>query len=139
MYSYDASEHIQNENLLPSQFFDTRRSAEKDPYHRLWFAVIEDTVRRWQDVWSPHSRMKEGKRLAFRIEITEWISSAYMGIGSFTFVCETCGVEPTQMREALERMKTAAWQFIPRRTPNRSRAGLEARGHRRKRFINGQA
>lgn len=42
MYSYDASEHIQNENLLPSQFFDTRRSAEKDPYH------LTDRGRGWK-------------------------------------------------------------------------------------------
>jgi hypothetical protein len=91
------------ESVLPSQFFEGRKSNEKlEPEKRLMLAVLTDAVRCYQ-VGRDSQRMSRIR--AFR-EAEEWLFSV-KSYGPFSFenVCCTLDITPEYLRKILRKWR----------------------------------
>lgn len=114
--------------LLPVQYFDQlRRPIVDSGEEALMFAVLEDALRRYLRGAGPRSP-RERQELA---ELERWFEGRdQSGIFAFETLCEAFGIEPRDLREALQtqraRMRAQGPRYKPlqrlRRPPVRSSA-----------------
>lgn len=95
-------EHVEEEVVLPSQFFDMlRRSTEIMPEKRLALAVLEDAV---NEIWKPHRRRKPGQPNRWRSTLSAraWLEAEdYRHVFSFVNVCELFSINPRWLRDGI--------------------------------------
>ena len=98
---------IQNDLILPSQFYDGHHRA--DPYQgekRLWFEVMESALKGWRFAHGGASvpisgwdgKNKGAQRLRMRVELTDWFEADAYYPGSFTWLCELFGLDVAAVR-----------------------------------------
>jgi hypothetical protein len=88
---------------LSAQYFDNfRRQRVLEPEKDLMLAILEDAVRCFQD----NVLAQERRKKALFDEAEEWILETDRDwIFSFESVCETLGLDPRAVRQALLRLK----------------------------------
>jgi hypothetical protein len=105
-------ELIANDSILPSQFAEMRQSTIRDPYVKLWFAVLEDAVR----CLAGRAILNGGAgKYIKRKEARTWVANTDHHLGSFEFVCEVCGIGADKLREELLTWDIEGGPHIPRR------------------------
>jgi hypothetical protein len=94
---------FQPDILLSAQYFDNfRRQRVLEPEKDLMLAILEDAVRCFQD----NVLAQERRKKALFDEAEEWILETDRDwIFSFESVCETLGLDPRAVRQALLRLK----------------------------------
>lgn len=94
---------FQPDILLSAQYFDNfRRQRVLEPEKDLMLAILEDAVRCFQD----NILAQERRKKALFDEAEEWILETDRDwIFSFESVCETLGLDPPAVRQALLRLK----------------------------------
>lgn len=95
-------ESLPNDAILPSQFYDNRRSTNQSPVKRLFLAVLEDALRVIQygaqrEQWSQHRGTVYGQKQYHRD--LEWVGEDSQEPFGFTNCCEALGIEPESLRK----------------------------------------
>lgn len=111
---------LQNQNILPAQFFPGRAErARTEPLERLAFAVLVDAVHVFQ---CDFGALQPSRRRQFN-EAEEWLLGP-QGQGPFSLenVCYLLDVDPLLLRKSLRRWQAnkragRACQALARRSP----------------------
>lgn len=107
MIDMDEPTFIENQTLLPAQFFPSRPDAARmEPLRRLALAVLMDAVHVFQTNFG--ARTRAGMHQFY--EAREWLLGA-PGQGPFSFqnVCYLVNIDPLHLRRSLRR-----WQAMKR-------------------------
>ncbi len=94
---------FQPDTVLPAQYLETvRRKTHLEPEKKLMLSVLEDAVACFQKY--AFTRDARGKSLLREAE--QWISAETTEwLFSFDNICESLGLNPTYIREGLQRWK----------------------------------
>lgn len=122
---------LEDDCILPSQFFDTLRARYRRGELRLMLAVLEDAIacveaRRSRPQATTHGRRFKGAAE----EALEWLrDETDDGIFSFGGICGALGLEPKALRRGiLAKLESGARMVV--KCGNRTRADGQKRANR---------